>query len=35
MYVCVRDFDSLSANGRRLVEQLVGTAGLRNQRSPA
>ena len=35
MYVCVRDFDSLSANGRRLVEQLVGTEGLRNQRSPA
>ena len=35
MYVCVRDFDSLSANGRKLVEQLVGAACLRNQRSPA
>ena len=35
MHVCVRDFDSLSANGRKLVEQLVGTACLRNQRSPA
>jgi DNA-binding transcriptional LysR family regulator len=34
MYVCVRDFDSLSANCRGLVEQLVGTDGLRNQRSP-
>ena len=35
MHVCVRDFDSLSANGRKLVEQLVGAACLRNQRSPA
>lgn len=35
MHVCVRDFDSLSANGRRLVEQLVGAAGLRNRRNPA
>ena len=30
MHVCVRDFDSLPANGRKLVEQLVGAAGLRN-----
>ena len=35
MHVCVRDFDSLPANGRKLVEQLVGPAGLRNKRSPA
>ena len=35
MHVCVRDFDSLPANGRKLVEQLVGAAGLRNRRSPA
>ena len=35
MHVCVRDFDSLPANGRKLVEQLVGVACLRNQRSPA
>ena len=30
MHVCVRDFASLPANGRKLVEQLVGVAGLRN-----
>ncbi len=30
MFVCVRDFDSLPAVGRKLVEQLVGTDGLRN-----
>ena len=35
MYVCVRDFDSLSTNGRKLVEQLIGAASLRNTRSPA
>lgn len=35
MHVCVRDFDTLPANGRKLVEQLVGAAGLRNRRSPA
>ena len=35
MHVCVRDFDSLPANGRKLVEQLVGAACLRNKRSPA
>jgi DNA-binding transcriptional LysR family regulator len=34
MHICVRDFDSLPANGRKLVEQLVGPAGLRNRRSP-
>ena len=35
MHVCVRDFDSLPTNGRKLVEQLVGDACLRNKRSPA
>ena len=35
MHVCVRDFDSLPANGRKLVEQLVGAACLRIKRSPA
>jgi len=35
MYVCVRDFDSLTANGRKLVEQLVGDACLRIKRSPS
>jgi DNA-binding transcriptional LysR family regulator len=35
MYVCVRDFASLPAVGRKLVEQLVGTESLRNKRSPA
>lgn len=35
MHVCVRDFDSLPANGRKLVEQLVGDACLRNKRSQA
>jgi hypothetical protein len=35
MHVCVRDFDSLPANGRKLVEQLVNAGSLRNKRSPA
>jgi DNA-binding transcriptional LysR family regulator len=35
MYVCMRDVDSLPANGRKLVERLVGAQGLRNKRSPA
>jgi len=35
MHVCFRDFDSLPANGRKLVEQLVGAASLRIKRSPA
>ena len=34
MHVCVRDFDSLPANGRKLVEQLVGAEALRKKRSP-
>ena len=34
MHVCVRDFDSLPAIGRKLVEQLVGDVGLRNKRNP-
>jgi len=35
MHVCIRDFDSLPAIGRKLVEQLVGAASLRNKRNPA
>lgn len=35
MHVCARDFDSLPANGRKLVEQLVNAGSLRNKRSPA
>jgi len=35
MQVCVRDFDSLPANGRKLVELLVDAACLRNKRSPS